>query len=673
MTENHNYETPAKGATDWHEALNGNFEEIDRGVEIRDRDDARTNYEAKSGAKFLATDSENVYVGDGNQWLRLATSGKNPSFDSVGTAEIYDTVSGNTYGVDELAATGSAKQPADAVVMLTGETPDAYGAYRADGSEIMRGGDASMVVQAAIDDAVSNGGGGFVKIGPGSYSLQSDIQVPSNTTVSGAGIGVTVFEATGPNQEWIPKDSTRENIVLKGFTQDGNDQGGRTGINMLGVKNSRLTQLEVLNAGGRDGNSDSTPALRVTSGTRSRIDNCRVRRSSSVSIEAAIGAVGCEIVNCVVEDGVFNSGAGFVHGISIEKSKNCRIANCYVEGTGADDFSPALNVNNADYAVCANNTVRDVAVGLYNANGPCYSNVYAHNSFLNCNTGLNVKSGNAGDPTANLLMGNVLDNCGISIGDGGDADLICNMIRNGSINVRSVQSPPMILGNVFRDCKFTVSEVRSTTGEPMIYANNYFAQESTTQSNNEPIVVIDEPYGIMTGNVFNSEQDNKTTVQVSPSNPSYWIISNNYFDESKGNCLKISGDGQVTQNIFDSGRLVVSGGAEATANHGMNGASLEVSGPDSTDGLSESYSRSGTFTGDSTAGRMVNIALTPDHVVLKSSDGTLYDVHSQFGTGYHHSAPDGEFSITDGGFTVGHNGADADPNTSGRTYTFYAH
>lgn len=75
MTQNHNYSTPKRGATNWDEPLNGNFESLDGDVEIRDRDNNKGNYEPKQGAKFLATDSKKVYLGDGDSWQYFATMG----------------------------------------------------------------------------------------------------------------------------------------------------------------------------------------------------------------------------------------------------------------------------------------------------------------------------------------------------------------------------------------------------------------------------------------------------------------------------------------------------------------------------------------------------------------------------------------------------------------------
>ena len=75
MTTNHGYETPEQGAENWNVPLNTNFERIDTGVEIREVDGNRDNYEPKNGAKFLAVDTKRVYLGDGSEWQYLATLG----------------------------------------------------------------------------------------------------------------------------------------------------------------------------------------------------------------------------------------------------------------------------------------------------------------------------------------------------------------------------------------------------------------------------------------------------------------------------------------------------------------------------------------------------------------------------------------------------------------------
>lgn len=75
MTSNHEYDTPEQGTTDWHTPLNRNFERLDTDVEIRDVDANKDEYEPKSGAKFLATDTKRVYLGTGDGWESFGTFG----------------------------------------------------------------------------------------------------------------------------------------------------------------------------------------------------------------------------------------------------------------------------------------------------------------------------------------------------------------------------------------------------------------------------------------------------------------------------------------------------------------------------------------------------------------------------------------------------------------------
>jgi hypothetical protein len=68
---NHTYSTPELGTTDWHIPLNENFTQLDTDVEIRDTAASRDDYDPKDGAKFLATDTGEVYLGDGSNWTRI--------------------------------------------------------------------------------------------------------------------------------------------------------------------------------------------------------------------------------------------------------------------------------------------------------------------------------------------------------------------------------------------------------------------------------------------------------------------------------------------------------------------------------------------------------------------------------------------------------------------------
>lgn len=73
MTENHGYNRPEQGTDDWHIPLNENFERLDRDIEIRDITSERNTYDPKDGALFLATDTGDIYLGDGTSWNQIGS------------------------------------------------------------------------------------------------------------------------------------------------------------------------------------------------------------------------------------------------------------------------------------------------------------------------------------------------------------------------------------------------------------------------------------------------------------------------------------------------------------------------------------------------------------------------------------------------------------------------
>lgn len=86
MTDNHAYNRPAENSTDWHIPLNQNFNDLDTDVEVRDLDANLSNYTPHTGAKFLGTDSLDVYTGDGTAWTRIGSIS-----DDAQTLDGYDS------------------------------------------------------------------------------------------------------------------------------------------------------------------------------------------------------------------------------------------------------------------------------------------------------------------------------------------------------------------------------------------------------------------------------------------------------------------------------------------------------------------------------------------------------------------------------------------------------
>ncbi|QSG07032.1 hypothetical protein [Halapricum desulfuricans] len=118
-TDNHEYNTPAKGTNDWGRLLNENFASIDRGVEIRDVDGNRGDYEPKDGAKYLAIDTKTVYLGDGSEWREFATFGTD---DATGNEVFASEYEGAT--LDERIDAALADLPDGQGRIRVGPNPD---------------------------------------------------------------------------------------------------------------------------------------------------------------------------------------------------------------------------------------------------------------------------------------------------------------------------------------------------------------------------------------------------------------------------------------------------------------------------------------------------------------------------------------------------------------------
>jgi hypothetical protein len=85
------YNTPEQGTLDWHNPLNENFNKLDRHVEIRDLRTNLDTYDPKQGSKFLATDTGDVFLGDGSQWDQIGTvAPADTSTDTTSGGEVND-------------------------------------------------------------------------------------------------------------------------------------------------------------------------------------------------------------------------------------------------------------------------------------------------------------------------------------------------------------------------------------------------------------------------------------------------------------------------------------------------------------------------------------------------------------------------------------------------------
>jgi hypothetical protein len=85
QTSLHGWTVPTEGDTDYENTFDDFFVDLDTNGELRDLESNLQNYTPKEGAKFVATDTENEFIGNGTTWNQLQTSGKNPEFTVANT------------------------------------------------------------------------------------------------------------------------------------------------------------------------------------------------------------------------------------------------------------------------------------------------------------------------------------------------------------------------------------------------------------------------------------------------------------------------------------------------------------------------------------------------------------------------------------------------------------
>jgi len=94
-TNNHDYEKPEAGTTDWHIPLNENFDRLDSDVVVVDVESNWSDYAPNDDQVFLADDTGTVFVGDGSQWVRLGTLPSRRFYQ--GTSEPSDPQAGDVW------------------------------------------------------------------------------------------------------------------------------------------------------------------------------------------------------------------------------------------------------------------------------------------------------------------------------------------------------------------------------------------------------------------------------------------------------------------------------------------------------------------------------------------------------------------------------------------------
>jgi hypothetical protein len=202
MTQNHQYNTPAEGEPDWNIPLNENFERIDTDVEIRDVDQNRSQYEPKDGAKFLATDTGEIHIGNGTDWEFL---GQVPN--STGTSETNagaQSLAAAGYVVPVAADTG----PGDAIDPATTSTP----------------------VQDALD-RIGASNAGTVLLPPTTVTEGAPLTHGSKKSIIGFGPYSSQIKFTNDTHGIMQaEDGDWAYSLIRGVYLHGNDSGGGSAI-----------------------------------------------------------------------------------------------------------------------------------------------------------------------------------------------------------------------------------------------------------------------------------------------------------------------------------------------------------------------------------------------------------------------------------------------------------
>lgn len=240
MTRNHSYNTPESGTTDWHLPLNENFDKLDNDVEVRDASTNRDNYDPKDGAKFFATDTGKVYLGDGDSWNLV--NGKNGSPDTI-----YVNPGDDWVPIVENADAG------DIIWFRPGEHKDTTHSDSNEGPVLINTDD--LTIQIAAGAVVKARDGlneeeRFIRVISDNVTFRGEGMLDGNAensdgmagVGSGGGLGhehiIDLYDRHGSN--------TIEHFTLDGLTLK--NAGGGDGIYLNGVEHAVLNNFRIDNA-----------------------------------------------------------------------------------------------------------------------------------------------------------------------------------------------------------------------------------------------------------------------------------------------------------------------------------------------------------------------------------------------------------------------------------------
>ncbi|WP_266077115.1 glycosyl hydrolase family 28-related protein [Haladaptatus caseinilyticus] len=175
--QNRNTEGECGGESKNQQGGNGRY-----ATEIRDDLENLDEYRPKKNAKFFALDTGQVFIGTGQEWVEVETTGEEPRFESVTTTEL----NGINYAPT------------------------------------------STDIQAEIDAAA---GGGTVQLSPGVYTISEPLVMRQGVRLVGAGNQATILRlSNGTNDDVIQIPANELECEISNLYIDGNKANNTSGF-----------------------------------------------------------------------------------------------------------------------------------------------------------------------------------------------------------------------------------------------------------------------------------------------------------------------------------------------------------------------------------------------------------------------------------------------------------
>ena len=417
--------------------------------------------------------------------------------------------------------TGGGSGGSGGTVFVTVAANDSSAAIKAAADYVADGTDD----QAEINDALLEAAGGKVYLAAGTYvTHQSDdgdatIEIPNNTTLSGAGNGTVIelgnIDVTDNLIENIDT-VTGTGVTIRDLKLDGRDDlnnaGTQRGIYLNGVGDMASSRLGATVSNVRVEDFRNNGIHLVSS------DNSRITGSTVINNAEGITLTSTSVGNTVTSNASINN-TTYQYTVSVTSTSNTLTGN-YAEG-GSRGFYIASDNN-----TITGNTVADSSDGMYFANAD--SNIISGNTILNVSSnGFYFSSSENNSVSSNTVDGS---NRGMYLAGSNDFNVISGNSIYSSTNeaIRlDTSDSNVIAGNL-------TSISGGASSFDAIYINNSDYNQITSNRLLDTECNAD-CYGI---NVFNASSDNN-------------YVADNYISDS---------DGDDDWTINDAGTGTIYGG-----------------------------------------------------------------------------------------------------------------